>query len=284
MWIFLGLASGLCWGVGDFIGGFQARRLPVLAVAFWSQLAGALLLAFALLARRESPVAGSIAWGVAAGLCGLVGLVCFYRGLAIGTMSLIAPLGACGALVPVLVGLARGDRPGLAATLGMAAAFGGILIISRHPEPPSAAPHAPAHSRAAILLGLSAAVGFGGFFVLLGQGGQVAGGSAFWTVAGARASSVALLLALLLGATRGVGWPGRQLALVALGGVLDTTANLLFAVAAMLGPLGLVSILGSLYPVATVLLGRVVLGERLLRAQWGGVALTLAGVVLVSAR
>jgi drug/metabolite transporter (DMT)-like permease len=81
-----------------------------------------------------------------------------------------------------------------------------------------------------------------------------------------------------------MGWPGRHLPLVALGGVLDTLANLLFTVASTLGPLGIVSILGSLYPVATVLLGRLVLSERLSRTQWGGVALALAGVVLVSAR
>ena len=112
----------------------------------------------------------------------------------------------------------------------------------------------------------------------------MAGGSAFWTVAGARGSSVVLLLALLLGTTRGVGWPGRQLGLVALGGVLDTLANTLFAVATTLGNIGIVSILGSLYPVATVLLGRVVLGEQLSRPQWGGVLLALAGVALVSLR
>ena len=285
MWLLLGLASGLCWGVGDFIGGLQSRRLPLLAVAFWSQVAGALLLAVVLLVLREPPVAGSVAWGLAAGLCGLVGLLCFYRGLAIGTMSLIAPLGACGALVPVLFGLARGDRPSFLAALGMVFAFAGILVISRHVAPETDATATPPENpRAAILLGLTAALGFGCFFILLNEGGQVAGGSAFWTVAGARVSSVAVLLVLLLGTTRGLSWPGRRLPLVALGGALDTLANLLFTVASTLGPLGIVSILGSLYPVATVLLGRIVLSERLSRTQWGGVALALAGVALVSAR
>ena len=218
----------------------------------------------------------------------MVGLLCFYRGLAIGTMSLVAPIGACGALVPVIFGLVRGEQPGLAAALGMLAARGGILIISRAPEQPAdlstrSSSH-PTHQRAALALGLGAAFGFGCFFLLLGKGGQVAGGSAYWTVAGARGISVVVLLALLIGGTRGVGWPGRQLGLVALGGMLDTLANLLFTVATTLGNLGIVSILGSLYPVATVLLGRVVLGERLSRPQWGGVGLALAGVALVSLR
>ncbi len=97
--------------------GLQSRRLPVLAVAFWSQLAGALLLALVLLVRGEPLVSDSVTWGLAAGLCGMVGLLCFYRGLAIGTMSLVALIGACGALVPVIFGLVRGEQP-LAAALG----------------------------------------------------------------------------------------------------------------------------------------------------------------------
>jgi drug/metabolite transporter (DMT)-like permease len=280
MWLLLGVASGLCWGVGDFIGGLQSRRLAALAVAFWSQLAGSLALALVLLVRGEAPVPGSIAWGLVAGLCGAAGVLCLYRGLAVGVMSLVAPLGACGALVPVVIDLAHGERPGLAAALGMVAALGGIVLISLPSNTPAGT---AALSRTALALGLGAALSFGLFFVFLGAGIDVNGGSSFWTVAGARGSSVPLLLLLLLGGTRGIGWPGRRLGMVALGGMLDTLANLLFTVAATRGPLGIVSILGSLYPVATVLLGRLVLEERLTRAQLGGVVLALAGVALVSA-
>ncbi|MFN8512175.1 MAG: DMT family transporter [Thermomicrobiales bacterium] len=280
MWLLLGVASGLCWGVGDFIGGLQSRRLAALAVAFWSQLAGTLALGLVLIARGEAPVQGSVVWGLVAGFCGASGVLCLYRGLAVGVMSLVAPLGACGALVPVVIDLTRGDRPGVAAAIGMLAALGGVVLISM----PSGSPAgAVMLSRQALALGLGAALSFGLFFVFLGAGTDVAGGSSFWTVAGARGSSVPLLGLLLVGGTRGIGWPGRRLGLVALGGVLDTLANLLFTVAVARGPLGIVSILGSLYPVATVLLGRLVLEERLTRAQWGGVALALAGVVLVSA-
>jgi drug/metabolite transporter (DMT)-like permease len=280
MWLLLGVASGLCWGVGDFIGGLQSRRLAALAVAFWSQLAGTLALGLVLLARGEAPVPGSIAWGLVAGFCGAAGVLCFYRGLAVGVMSLVAPLGACGALVPVVLDLARGDRPGVAAAIGMVAALGGIVLISLPAGSPAGG---GSLSRLALALGLGAAVSFGFFFVFLAAGAGVAGGSSYWAVAGARGSSVPLLLLLLLGGTRGFGWPGRRLGVVALGGVLDTLANLLFAVASTLGPDGIVSILGSLYPVATVLLGRLVLDERLTRAQLGGVTLALAGVALVSA-
>lgn len=283
MWLVLGLASGLCWGVGDFIGGLQSRRLAALAVAFWSQLAGMLALALVLLVRGEPPVVGSITWGLVAGLCGASGALCLYRGLAIGVMSLVAPLGACGALVPVVFDLARGERPGPTVALGMLAALGGIVLISLPSNHPNAGAGGVTLSRQALALGLGAALSFGLFFIFLDAGNGVVDGSSFWTVAGARGSSVPLLLILLLGGTRGIGWPGRHLGLVAFGGVLDTLANLLFALAAMTGPLGIVSILGSLYPVATVLLGRLVLDERLTRPQWGGVMLALAGVVLVSA-
>lgn len=98
--LLFGIGSGLCWGVADFFGGVQARRLPALAVAVWSQLAGAIALFGVLLAQGAAPVPASLAWGAGAGVFGALGLVLFYRALAIGVMSLVAPVAACGALVP----------------------------------------------------------------------------------------------------------------------------------------------------------------------------------------
>jgi drug/metabolite transporter (DMT)-like permease len=65
-------------------------------------------------------------------------------------------------------------------------------------------------------------------------------------------------------------------------GLTDVAANALFALASTQGLLALVSVLGSLYPVTTVLLAHVVLGERLTRAQLAGVAVALAGVAALS--
>ncbi len=278
--LLLGIGSGLCWGTADFFGGLQSRRLPALAVAFWSQLAGGLVLLGVLLALGEQPVGGSIRWGLISGIFGGLGLVLFYRGLAIGVMSLVAPIAACGAVVPVLFGLLVGDVPSLLSSAGIIAALLGVVLVSLQPE---AAPHSAARPRESLLLALGAAASFGLFYIFLNRGSAVAGGSPLWVVAGARASSLLVLVALIAAGPRSAPWPGRRMVPIAAIGILDTTANVLFAYASTQGAVGVVSVLGSLYPVATVLLGRVVLSERLNLVQHAGVALALVGVGLLSA-
>ena len=132
----LGLSSGLCWGAADFFGGIQSRRLPALTVAFWSQLAGALALAIALAIEGVRPAATGIAWGLAAGVGSGCALVLFYRSLAEGTMSMVAPISACGAIVPVAAALLTGNQPGILAALGVLATIAGVILVSR--------PHTPA--------------------------------------------------------------------------------------------------------------------------------------------
>src|SRR3712207_3796803 len=180
----LGIGSGLCWGTADFFGGLQSRRLPALAVAFWSQVAGGLALLLFLLARGEPFVSGSFLWGLASGIFGGTGLVAFYRGLAVGTMSLVAPISACGAIVPVLFGLLVGEVPSALANLGIAAALAGIVLVSLQPETNTA--H-EVHPRASLVYALIAAFGFGMFFVFLDQGSNIPGASPLWVVVGARA-------------------------------------------------------------------------------------------------
>ncbi|MDP9372842.1 MAG: DMT family transporter, partial [Chloroflexota bacterium] len=132
-------------------------------------------------------------------------------------------------------------------------------------------------------LARGAALSFGLFFVFLDQGSAVPGAAPLWTVAGARVSSLALLLALIAVGPRAAPWPRGRVAPIAAIGVLDTIANALFAYASTQGNLGIVAVLGSLYPVATVILGRIVLAERLTPVQGAGVTLALAGVALLSA-
>jgi drug/metabolite transporter (DMT)-like permease len=129
----LGLSSGLCWGAADFFGGVQSRRLPALTVAFWSQVAGALALLLALAALRAppGPLGAGIGWGLLGGLAGGCALVLFYRGLAEGTMSVIAPVSACGAMVPVAAALLTGDQPSAVAGIGVLAAITGVVLVSR---------------------------------------------------------------------------------------------------------------------------------------------------------
>ena len=313
----LGLSSGLCWGAADFFGGIQSRRLPALTVAFWSQLAGALGLAVALAIEGAGP-AGSgsgssldpgavlglgpaaawalesgVAWGLAAGAGSGCALVLFYRGLAEGTMSVVAPISACGAVVPVAAAVLTGNQPGALAALGILAAITGVVLVSRpRPRPPSTG--TPVRSGRVVAMALGSALGFGLFYVFVDAGTAAAGTAAagtsgshsspLWVIAGARMSSLAILSTIALFSRRSaLRWPGRRIGAVALVGVGDTGANLLFAYAATTGNLAVVGVLGSLYPVATVILARWLLGERLSGGQNAGVVLALTGVGLLAA-
>jgi drug/metabolite transporter (DMT)-like permease len=279
--ILFGLGSALSWGVADFLGGLQSRRLAALAVAFWSQLVGGTLLLLVLLLLGP-PVTTGWAWAMAAGISGGLAVLLFYRALAIGTMAIVAPITAAGALVPVLVGLAQGERFGLITTLGIVAALLGVALASIQFEQAGEAA-TRATSRLSLVLALGAALGFGLFFTLIDRAAATPGSSPLWLGVWGRVASVPLLGALLLSTTRSFGWPGRALPLVGLAGVLDTAANVLFTLGARAGALGVVAVLSSLYPVITVLLSWTLLSERLTRLQYAGVALALSGVVLLAA-
>jgi uncharacterized membrane protein len=285
----LGLSSGLCWGAADFFGGIQSRRLSALTVAFWSQVAGALALAMAL-AIAGTPFAGAgFAWGLAGGVGAGCALMLFYRGLAEGTMSVVAPVSACGAVVPVAAALLTGHRPGTLAILGVLAAVTGIVLVSRpRPTPRDRAgsehPGDGGGSGRVLGMALAAALGFGLFYVFVDLGTTGSQGAPLWVIAGARVSSLVMLSTIaLVGRRSALRWPGRRIGPVALVGVGDTGANLLFAYAAISGNLAVVGVLGSLYPVATVVLARWLLGERLSGGQNAGVVLALTGVGLLAA-
>jgi drug/metabolite transporter (DMT)-like permease len=297
----LGLSSGLCWGAADFFGGMQSRRLPALTVAFWSQMAGALGLVAALAVSGTRPTPAGVAWGLVAGVGSGCALVLFYRGLAEGTMSIVAPVSACGAVVPVAAALLTGHRPGALAGLGVTAAITGVVLVSRPRRPPHGQhgslgrpsdPGAPARpglsggagrSGPVLAMALGSALGFGLFYVFVDAGTTGSRGDPLWVIAGARASSLVMLsMIALVGNRSALRWPGRRIGPVALIGIGDTGANLLFAYAATTGNLAVVGVLGSLYPVATVVLARWLLGERLSGGQSAGVALALTGVGLLA--
>jgi uncharacterized membrane protein len=295
----LGLGSGLAWGTADFFGGIQSRRLPALTVAFWSQAAGALGLVIALALEGARPPVAGIAWGLAAGAGSGIALVLFYRSLAEGTMSVVAPISACGAVVPVAAATLTGDHPGALAGLGVLTAIAGVVLVSRthtgdkRPGRPGSGPARPAssspaggsgRSRRVLLMALGSALGFGLFYVFVDAGTTGSRGEPLWVIAGARASSLVMLsMIALIGRGAALRWPGRRIGPVALVGLADTGANLLFAYAATTGNLAVVGVLGSLYPVATVILARWLLGERLSGGQNAGVALALPGVGLLAA-
>jgi drug/metabolite transporter (DMT)-like permease len=274
----LGLSSSLCWGLADFFGGLQSRQRAALAVLFVSQaVALALLIPFAFIVGEELPSAGAAGWAALAGSAGIVALGCFYRALAIGTMSVVAPISATAAAVPVLVGLVEGERPSGLQIAGMAAALAGVILASREPVEEGC----PPANRAAIGLALVAAAGFGTFFVGLDRASESADVS--WVIVVSRGCSLALLVIAALAVRPALPRDGASLRVLAMIGVLDLGANGLYALATQEGLLSVVAVLGSLYPAVTVVLARVVLAERVARMQEVGVVLALAGVVAISA-
>ena len=251
--------------------------MPVLSVMLVSQPLGFLLvLVLALAVGGAVPPGPDMAAAAAGGVSGVFALSCFFRAMAIGPMSIVAPIASTGAVVPIVVGLARGEQPGGLQVAGLVIAMAGIALAVREAEHP----HGVAVPKLSVALAALAGLGFGGFFVGIDA---AASGDAFWAATAARGGGSAVLVVAALALPRMVAVGRAALPALLLIAVLDTLANLLFALATREGLLSLVAVAGSLYPVATILLARLVLGERLAAVQRAGVGLSLAGVVLIAA-
>jgi len=272
----LALTSSACWGTSDFFAGLKSRTIAPTAVVAVTQ-ACALLALSAILLLRHTGFSPSFSgngplWAIAAGVAGAVGLSCFYTALASGTMGVVAPISSLGALVPVFLGLLSGEQPSATAWVGMAIAVTGAALASG-PELTGAVPPRP------VLLAAVSAVCFGAALYCLDRGARYALLETLW---GMRLTSVALFLIAGLAARSVGGTRARDLPALAIIGLGDVTANGLFAFSSSRGMVSVASVLGSLYPVATLFWARLLLGERLRRVQAIGVALTLVGVVAIA--
>lgn len=272
--VLLSLLASLTWGTADFLGGTATRRLPVGAVVAVSQsfaLVGVLVVALATGAYRADT--GYVGWALVAAVCGVVGLSAFYSALATGTMGVVAPIAATGVVVPVAVGLAQGDRPSALQGAGVVVAVIGVVLASG-PEVRGGSGGRP------LLLAMLAAVGFGAVIVCVAKGAHY---DTTMTLLVMRVASVALLVGAGLTGRVRIGAQRRDLPLLAAVGAGDVGANAMFAVASTEGLLSVVSVLSSLYPAVTVLLARLVHGERMKRLQDLGVVAAIAGVGLIAA-
>lgn len=268
----LALLSAISYGAGDFFGGIATRRSGrVLSVVVLSQLVGLACILAGLLALGGDLVVDDVGWAVAAGLAGSTGLLLLYRGLAVGTMSLVAPLSAIlAALVPVFWGVVTGERPSVVAALGIPVALLAIVLVSGGGARIAIGP--------GVVEGIGAGVGFGLFFIFI----ATTESAELWTLTFARIGSITVLALVALAARRPLR-PGPGLGrLIVVTGLLDIAANLLFLLAERRGLLTLVSVITALYPASTVILARVVLNERLSRPRLIGVGLALVGVGLIS--
>lgn len=274
----LAFVASLSWGAADFTGGLKSRTIPTAVVLLLIEGVGLVLVLTYIAATREPlPSGEATAVAFAAGAAGTTALFLFYRALAIGTMSIVAPISACGVVIPVVVGLAGGDALSALTGLGMAVAVVGIVLASR--EGPTDADCERSPNRLSIVLALIAAAGFGTFFTLSDIAAEE---SVPWLLVWGRLLACVVLAAWLV-RERPVR-PARADALpLVLAGTLDVAATAMYSVALREGALSVVSVVGSLYPVVTVLLARVVLGERVRGLQRLGVAAAFGGVLLIVA-
>jgi drug/metabolite transporter (DMT)-like permease len=275
--LLLAFASSVAWGAGDFLGGLKSRRLPLLNVLVAAQLTGLVLIAAFVAIRGEGPPGGELVfWGPFSGVAGAVGLAAFYRGLAVGNMGVVAPISATAAVVPLVVGVAGGDRPGELQYTGIALALLGVVLASRE----EVGGRLAGGTARGAGLALVSALGFGLFFVGMDRASDE---DVAWAILANRLTSATVLLAAFAVLRPPLAARRADIPVLALIGVLDIGANAMFAVASTEGLVSLVSVLGSLYPLTTVGLAAVVLGERPHRVAQVGVVLALCGVALIAA-
>jgi len=272
----LALGASLSWGVGDFLGGVKARVMPALMVLAASQPFGLAALGIAVVVRGTPIPGDEVAWAALAAVFGTVGLAAFYRGMATGAISVVAPIAALSAAIPVIWGIAvSGNHVSGLQAVGFVAAIGGSVAASleRRPERTQLA--------AGVGWAVFAMLAFGAYYVPMHAASTQ---DWLWPAFLFRCTSVTLVWSvILIRRIRPTGLRGNWAALIAIG-FLDTGGNALFAAASSRhGLLSVVSVLASLYPVVTVLLARLLLGERVQPTQDAGVILVLAGVVLITA-
>jgi drug/metabolite transporter (DMT)-like permease len=278
---FLAIGSAAIYGAADFFGGLATRRASTLAVVLLSQATGLVLLALLLpMLPAASPSRTDILWGLAIGVSGGVGVSLLYRALAIGSMAVVAPITAvCAVAIPVAVSVVLGERPAPLAVAGIALGIASIVLVSRQTAAPS--PDDAGARRGfgpGVGTALASGIAVGLFFLFTAQTSPAAG---MWPLLVARMVTVTLFGIIVVTRRVPVRMPGPVLALAIVAGAVDMFANALYLLAARLGPLSVVVTLSSLYPASTVLLARVVLGERLNAWQIVGVGAALTAIVLI---
>ena len=271
------LGSSLTGGFSDFLGGTTSRRVGTLRFIFCTQMTGLVLAGgwVAISAEPVPPVA-TLAAAAGAGLAITVALAAFFQAMVVGSISIVAPISATGAVVPIVAGIARGERPGAAQAVGIVVAIVGIVLAARPLRE-----HPSARAESGLWLALLAALGGGLFFWLMASASDHGIPWAMLTARAIPASILAAVVALRRVSLRPVlEWRTARRVLTA--ALLGSSSIALYAFATLHGELAIVSVLASLYPVVTVLLAYGVLGERVHGAQQVGIAAVIAGVVLLS--
>jgi drug/metabolite transporter (DMT)-like permease len=275
--ILLAGLSALMYGAGDFCGGMGARKSSIFAVLAFSQLTGLVVSALTVLAMRQQPPGlADLAWGAVAGVCGAAGLAALYTAIATTPVAVASPVAAVtGAVIPVLLGIGLGERPGVLAWVGIALAFPAIVLLTWGP----AGHKRDGLVRRAALLGVLAGSGFGLFFFAVSRTSHLSG---LWPRVAARVMTITVVALFALFTRRSLRPARGGLPVILLSGALDMGANIAFLLASRIGMLSVVAVVTSLYPGPTVLLAWVLLRERMTAARVVGIALAVTGVALIS--
>ncbi len=277
--ITLALGSSVCYGVSNFLGPQLARRHALVSVLILSQLAALAACALYLATDRGQTLPSTYVWvAVLAGIGNAGGLIGFYKAAELGPLSVAAPIGAVGAVLPVTWGLASGDTLHTPQAVGLALAMGGAVLAARRPPAGNAELTQYPNLRASVIWAAGSAVAFGVFLTALPK---ASAHGRPWALFDAR-----LVMVMLLAIWAGPRLAGIRLergsAVLAVPGLLLVTGTLMYTIAANHGQLSLVSVLGSLFPIFTVGLGVTLLHERLSGIQTIGVAAALTGIILIA--
>jgi drug/metabolite transporter (DMT)-like permease len=271
------LVSSALWGTADFLGGNLSKRFKSLAVTGASQSIG-LLVGAALIVINGKWIAPNLSWNgyflpaVGAGICGFLGLVSFYSGLATGRMGVVSPISSLSVVIPLAFAFINGERPKLIALIGMLIALVGAFCASG-PEVINGLPVKP------LLFGLGAAFGFGTALTFMAQGSKT---SSLFTMASMRVVSVSVCLLLALGFKTIGGFKLKDFRILAVIGATDFLANYFLGLATTKGLVSIAMVLGSLFPIVTALLAFKFLHERLHKVQYLGIVLAVTGVAIIS--
>ena len=294
----LALAASVAYGSSDLAAGLAARRVRPIAIAFWGHLAGTVVVGTLAWSLAGGPPLSGLVFGLLAGAVAAVGLLLFYGALGRGSVSIVTPLAASGAVVPVAVGVVRGEAPGAFGWVGLGLAVLGVLVLATaagaqtaepNPPCPGARPGCPDEGGVrsprlpAPLAAILAAAAFGSAFVLIDLGGS-GGTSPLWVAAGLQTGGLLGLLPIVLaGPLVRLAVPRAGLPVLRVAGLLAAVGDVVLAIAFTQGDIAIVSVLASLDSAISVLLARMILHERLSLRQAGAVLAVLTGAVLLAA-
>lgn len=280
----IGLGAAASIAFSSTAAGLASRRLTPVLVGFWSQVVQLTLCAALLLLLRPVLLDGQTFWGLCAGVAGGIGMSLNYRAMAVGAISLVAPITACSIVIPVAYSVLVGESLTSLAVVGIVAIIAGVVVASLQsaPIPEDPTDTTVAGDRRAVMLAIGAALAYGAFFILLDFAPDAQGIGALWTAGAVRVAGVSVQIALVLYSRRGAARPGAVAPFILLSAMLDFASLMLISFGTMTESYALVTALVGLYPLIAVLIGVVLLGERLTRLQSIGAVLAVAGVLLVS--